>query len=307
MRAGYSPRFSLTSDADDTGGGPVLNLPKGMERAHPHSPPQVGILGPLEVRSAGGAGTGAAVSGIRVRTLLAALTARLGQAMSTERILKEVWADNPPATDRKAVAVAVLRLRRVLGDNEGRWLLTRPSGYVLDIPPDHLDAVRAETLVREGRAALAAGDPRVAARHLTRALDQWRGEPYADANAISTVSQRITELENLRSEAVQAHIDARLELGHHQELVGELRSLTAANPLHEPHWLQLMLALYRSGKQAEALAAYMQLRQALAENLGIDPGRQLQELHLRILRADAGLLTGSGPTAPAEPLLVRQS
>ncbi len=273
----------------------MLKSPKGMECIIPHSPPQVGILGPLEVRSAGDAGTGVSVSGIRVRALLAALTARIGQAMPTERILKEVWADNPPATDRKAVAVAVLRLRRVLGDHEGRWLLTRPSGYVLDIPPDHLDAVRAERLVREGKAALAAGNPRTASRYLTRALAQWRGEPYADANATSSVAQRITELESLKSEAVQARIDAKLELGYHQELIGELRSLTAANPLHEPHWLQLMLALYRSGKQAEALAAYMKLRQGLAENLGVDPGRQLQELHLRILRADAGLLTR--PTA----------
>lgn len=227
--------------------------------------------------------------------------------MSTERILKEVWADNRPTTDRKAVAVAVLRLRRVLGDREGRWLLTRPSGYVLDIPPDHLDAVRAESLVREGKAALAAGDPRTASQLLARALAEWRGDPYADANATSTVVQRIIELEGLKAEAVQARIDADLDLGHHQELVGELRSLTAANPLHEPHRLQLMLALYRSGRQAEALSAYMTLRQALADNLGVDPGRPLQDLHLRILRADPGLLTGSVTELSPQLLLACRS
>ncbi|WP_079149832.1 AfsR/SARP family transcriptional regulator [Streptomyces agglomeratus] len=268
-------------------------MPTWMKHENPQSPPQVGILGPLEVRFTERSGSEVSVSGIRVRSLLAALTAQLGEAMSTERILKEVWADNRPTTDRKAVAVAVLRLRRVLGDREGQWLLTRPSGYVLAIPPDHLDAVRAERLVREGKAALAAGDPGMASQFLTRALAEWRGDPYADANATSTVVQRIIELEGLKAEAVQARIDADLDLGHHQELVGELRSLTAANPLHEPHWLQLMLALYRSGRQAEALAAYMTLRQALADNLGVDPGQQLQELHLRILRADAGLLTES--------------
>lgn len=285
----------------------MLTMPKGMEHGNPKTPPYVGILGPLEVRLPEVSGSEVSVSGIRVRALLAALTAQLGEAMSTERILKEVWADNRPTTDRKAVAVAVLRLRRVLGDREGRWLLTRPSGYVLDIPPDHLDAVRAESLVREGKAALAAGDPRTASQLLARALAEWRGDPYADANATSTVVQRIIELEGLKAEAVQARIDADLDLGHHQELVGELRSLTAANPLHEPHRLQLMLALYRSGRQAEALSAYMTLRQALADNLGVDPGRPLQDLHLRILRADPGLLTGSVTELSPQLLLACRS
>ncbi|MET9610196.1 AfsR/SARP family transcriptional regulator [Streptomyces sp. NPDC006512] len=278
-----------------------------MEHKNPQCPIRVGVLGPLEVRFTERSGSEVPVSGIRVRSLLAALTAQLGEAMSTERILKEVWADNRPTTDRKAVAVAVLRLRRALGDPEGQWLLTRPSGYVLDIPPEHLDAVRAERLVREGKAALAAGDPRSASQLLTSALAQWRGDPYADAQATSTVVQRVIELEGLRAEAIQARIDADLELGRHQELVGELRSLTAANPLHEPHWLQLMLALYRSGRQAEALAAYMTLRQALADHLGVDPGRQLQELHLRILRADVGLLTGSATAVSPRPLLMSRS
>ncbi|MFK4221302.1 BTAD domain-containing putative transcriptional regulator [Streptomyces sp. NPDC020880] len=256
------------------------------------------MLGPLEVRFAGNSKSGVSVGGIRVRTLLAVLTVRVGEAMSTEDILHEVWADSPPATDRKAVAVAVLRLRRVLGDRDGQWLLTRPSGYVLDIPPDHLDAVRAERLIREGKAALAAGNPRTASLSLGRALAQWRGAPYANANATSTVVQRTRELESLKSEAVQARIDADLELGHHQELVGELRSLTTANPLHEPHWLQLMLALYRSGRQAEALATYTKVRQVLAEKLGVDPGRQLQEVHVGILQADPGLLPGSVTAVP---------
>ncbi|ATW47929.1 AfsR/SARP family transcriptional regulator [Streptomyces peucetius] len=288
-------------------GGAILMMPNWMVRSEPKLPPRVGILGPLEVRFAENSGSGVSVNGIRVRALLAALTAQLGEAMSTERILNEVWADNPPATDRKAVAVAVLRLRRVLDDRDGQWLLTRPSGYVLAIPPDHLDAARAERLVREGKAALTAGDPRVASQSLRHALDQWRGEPYADAHATAAVVRRTSELESLKSEAVQARIDADLELGHHQELVGELRSLTAANPLHEPHWLQLMLALYRSGRQAESLGAYMDVRQALAEKLGVDPGRQLQELHLRILRADAGLLYGSATAVSSQLLLAGRS
>ncbi|WP_257002461.1 AfsR/SARP family transcriptional regulator [Streptomyces sp. WZ.A104] len=276
-------------------------MPHWIQHTHPRIPPQVGVLGPLEVRLSENSTPGVPgepVGGIRVRTLLAALTVRLGEVMSTEHILKEVWADNPPATARKAVAVAVLRLRRVLGDPDGRWLLTRPSGYVLDIPPDHLDAVRAESLVREGKTALATDAPHLAAQSLGRALAQWRGDPYADANATATVMQRTSELESLRSTAVQARIDADLALGRHQELVGELRTLTAADPLHEPHWLQLMLALYRSGRQAEALAAYTTLRRTLAEKLGVDPGRQLQEAHMGILQADTGLLL-PGPAAGA--------
>lgn len=241
------------------------------------------------------------VGGIRVRALLGALTARLGTVMSTESILKEVWSEGQPATERKAVAVAVLRLRRVLGDSQGQWLLTRPSGYVLDIPPDHVDAVRAERLVREGKEALAAGHPGLASRCLARALAHWRGEPYADAGTPSVVVQHITELESLKSEAVQVRIDAELALGQHREVIGELRSLTEANPLHEPHWLQLMLALYRSGQQAEALAAYMRLRQTLADNMGVDPGQALQALYLRMLRADAGLLGGPLPVLSGQP------
>ncbi|MFF4371660.1 BTAD domain-containing putative transcriptional regulator [Streptomyces sp. NPDC001594] len=278
-------------------------MPEWPEPEKLQSPPCVGVLGPLEVRLSERSGTEVSVGGTRVRSLLAALTAQLGEAMSTERILKEVWGDNRPTTDRKAVAVAVLRLRRVLGDREGQWLLTRPSGYVLDIPPDHLDALRAERLVREGKAALAAGDPRTASRHLASALAEWRGDPYAGAEATSTVSRRTIELEVLKAEAVEARIDAELELGNHQELLGELRSLTTANPLHEPHWRQLLLALYRSGRQADALAAYTTLRGSLADHLGVDPGPQLQDLHLRILRADTGLLAGRAPVQSRRLLL----
>lgn len=274
----------------------MLTSSEPMVGLSPGCAPQIGILGPLEVHPAGCFERGVSVGGIRIRALLGALTARLGKVMTTEHILKEVWAESQPSTERKAVAVAVLRLRRVLGDSEGRWLLTRPSGYVLDIPADHLDSVRAERLVWEGKDALAANRPRLASRCLTRALAHWRGDPYADAGTSSAVVQHVTELESLRSEAVQARIDADLALGQHRELLGELRSLTTANPLHEPHWLQLMLALYRSGKQAEALAAYMSLRQTLAENMGVDPGQPLQELYLRILRVDAALLSGPAPT-----------
>ncbi|MFJ9668967.1 AfsR/SARP family transcriptional regulator [Streptomyces sp. NPDC101219] len=138
--------------------------------------------------------------------------------------------------------------------------------------------------MREGRDALTAGRAGLASRCLTRAL-----------------AQHVAELESLRSEAVQARIDADLALGQHRELIGELRSLTAANPLHEPHWLQLMLALYRSGKQAEALAAYIKLRQILAENMGVDPGQQLQDLYLRMLRVDTGLLAEPAPALSWRP------
>ncbi|MBB1242739.1 AfsR/SARP family transcriptional regulator [Streptomyces durbertensis] len=283
-----------------------MNVLENTGHTIPKSPPRVEILGPLIVRSVDSAETGKSVGGVRVRTLLAVLAASLGQTITTERILKEVWADNPPATARKAVAVAVLRLRRVLDDPAGGWLVTHPSGYALEIPPDNLDALRAERLVREGKAALGAGDPQAASRYLTRALAQWRGEPYADTTATTTVLQRANELSYLRSEAVQVRIEADLALGRHRELVGELRSLTAAQPLHEPHWLQLMLALYRSGKQAEALAVYGQLQRTLAEKLGVDPGRQLQELHLQMLRADAELLSWS-ECRPYQSLLDRQA
>ncbi|MFJ9646019.1 BTAD domain-containing putative transcriptional regulator [Streptomyces sp. NPDC101206] len=271
-------------------------MPVPIADLNPGAAPQIGILGPLEVHPAGQFEHRVSVGGIRIRALLGALTARRGKVMTSEQILKEVWSESQPVTERKAVAVAVLRLRRVLGDSEGKWLLTRPSGYVLNVPPGHVDAVRAERLVREGKDALTAGQAGLASRCLTRALAHWRGDPYTDAGTSPAVIQHVTELESLRSEAVQARIDADLALGQHRELIGELRSLTAANPLHEPHWLQLMLALYRSGKQAEALAAYVELRRTLADNMGVDPGQQLQDLYLRMLRVDTGLLTGPVPT-----------
>jgi YVTN family beta-propeller protein len=189
-----------------------------------------------------------------------------------------------------ALSVYLSRLRRLLADGDGDELLaTQAPGYVLRVPPERLDARRFEALLEEGREALADGDAQQAAATLRAALSLWRGPPLADLAYERFAQTETRRLEELRLAALEERIEADLALGRHDALVAELESLVAENPYRERLQGQLMLALYRCGRQAEALDAYRRARRTFADELGIDPGPRLAELERAILRQDASL------------------
>ena len=250
------------------------------------------ILGPLEVW------TGQDWSGIgapKWRALLAALLLNPGQAVSTDRLAAALWGDDPPDRATNLVSVYVLRLRRALGDPEGRVLTTRAPGYQLLLGPGDLDAERFETLAGRGREALADGDPDRAAELLEEALELWRGPALADVPPSALVTAEADRLEESRLSALELRIEADLGCGRPAQLVPELRRLLSDHQLREALWALLIRALDGAGRHAEALAAYGQAREVIAEELGVDPGPELQGLYQAMLTADAG----PRPPAPA--------
>jgi DNA-binding SARP family transcriptional activator len=251
------------------------------------------ILGPLEVW------TGQDWGGIgapKWRALLAALLLNRGQAVSTDRLIAELWGDDPPDRAANLVSVYVLRLRRVLGDPEGRVLTTRAPGYQLLLHPGDLDAERFETLARQGRKTLGEGEPRRAAEALAEALGLWRGRALADVPPSALVAAEADRLEESRLAALELRIDADMGCGLHAQLVPELRRLLSDQPLREGLWALLIRALDGAGRRAEALAAYGQAREVISEELGVDPGPELQRLYQALLAADA-----AAPAADREP------
>jgi DNA-binding SARP family transcriptional activator/Tfp pilus assembly protein PilF len=260
------------------------------------------VLGPLEVRTREGwSGIGAP----KWRALLGALLVRPGQIVPTGRLIDELWGDDAPPGARKLVSGYVLRLRRMIGDPDGRVLMTRSPGYQLLAAHSDLDARRFEDLLAAGRNALAQDDARQAADLLAGALALWRGPAFADVPPGPLVTSESDRLEELRLTALELRIEADLAGGRDPEVVAELRRLTAEHPLRERLWGALMRALQRSGRPAEALEVYAQVREVIAEQLGADPGPDLQQLHQRILagdRAPGGQLPpGEGPAEMREP------
>jgi DNA-binding SARP family transcriptional activator len=241
------------------------------------------ILGPLEAVEAG---RPVPLGGAKQRALLAVLLLEANRPVSSDRLVDALWGESPPGTPHHAVQVYVSQLRKALG---GEAIVTRPPGYVVPVEPDALDLHRFERLVERGRGALAGGDADAASRTLREALDLWRGPPLADFAFEAWAQGAIARLEELRLVAVEDRIEADLALGRHAELVGELEAIVRAHPLRERPRGQLMLALYRAGRQAEALAAYQDARRALVEELGIDPGPALQRLERAILTQDESL------------------
>jgi DNA-binding SARP family transcriptional activator/tetratricopeptide (TPR) repeat protein len=243
------------------------------------------ILGPVEVWD------GAQqldLGGSKPRALLAVLLVHANQVVSTERLIDQVWGEAPPPTSRTLVQVYVSRLRQALhrsrdGSATDQALVTRPSGYLLRVGPGELDLDRFEGLTAEARRAAGAGDLKRAAECWGAALVLWRGP--ALAGAASEVLRRATapRLEEARLVAVEERLAADLSLGRHVELVGELETLVGEHPLRERLRRQLMLALYRSGRRAEALAVYRSTRQVLVEELGLEPSPALQDLERAIL------------------------
>ena len=249
------------------------------------------ILGPLEVHETG---ESVPLGGKKQRSLLAILLLNANHVVSTDRLIDELWGAEAPQTAAKALQVHVSQLRKALEPDRapgeaGRVLVTRAPGYVLRLEPGELDLERFERLASEGRAALAARDPARAASLLREALALWRGPPLAEVAYADFAQREISRLEELRLSILEDRIQADLDCGRHAEVIGELETLVAAEPLRERLRAQLMLALYRSGRQAEALDAYREARSALVEELGIEPSRGLKELEAGILEQDPAL------------------
>src|SRR5215208_5580275 len=241
------------------------------------------ILGPLEVWDGG---CEVSLGGPKPRALLAVLLLHPNEVVPADRLIDELWGEEPPERAAGALRVNVSRLRKALPQDV---LTTRSPGYVLRVEPDQLDLHRFERLVDAGRSLLARGLATEASERLHDALSLWRGPALADFAYESFVQAVIARLEEIRLAAVELRIDADLVLGRHAELVGELEALVAEHPLRERLRMYLMTALYRSGRQAEALDAYQEARRALVDGLGIEPSTALQELERAILRQDAAL------------------
>jgi WD40 repeat protein/DNA-binding SARP family transcriptional activator len=257
------------------------------------------ILGPLEVWSEQ---RRLPLGGSKQRMLLAVLLLHRNTVVSIDRLVDELWTGRPPATAVKIVQVYVSQLRKALGGprkpgDAEEVLVTKAPGYLLRVGPDELDSDRFERLVEEGKRVLGAGSPRLATRTLLEALALWRGPALADFAHESFAQPEIGRLEEVHLSALAIRIDADLALGRHEELVGELEALVAENPLRERLRGQLMLALYRAGRQADALEVYRETREVLHGELGLDPGRALQSLERSILLQDTALELAEPPFA----------
>src|SRR6266540_2224596 len=251
------------------------------------------ILGPLEVLD--DEGRPIPIHRGKEQALLAYLLLHRNELVASERLIDELWAERPPATAPKILQNAVSQLRKALG--EGR-LATRPPGYVLRLEPGELDLDRFERLAAEGRKT---GD----AERLREALAVWRGEPLANLRDELFAQRAALNLEEQRLAVLEDRIEADLAAGRHGELVSELEELVAEHPVRERLYGQLMLALYRGGRQAEALEAYQRARRTLGAELGLEPGPQLQELERRILKQDPALATPARAERQRGPLPLR--
>jgi DNA-binding SARP family transcriptional activator len=240
------------------------------------------ILGPLEVAANGRA---VPLGGTKQRALLAVLLLHRSAVVPTDRLVEDLWGAEAPAAAAKTVQVHVSRLRKALGNAA---LETRAGGYALNVEAESVDLFRFEDLTQDGRRLLAAGDPAAARAAFGEALALWRGPPLADFTYEPFAQTEISRLEELRVAALEDRIDADLALGETASLVPELEALIASHPLRERLRRQLMLALYRGGRQADALRAYREARSAL-DDLGIEPARALRELEAAILRHDPSL------------------
>jgi class 3 adenylate cyclase/predicted ATPase/DNA-binding winged helix-turn-helix (wHTH) protein len=255
------------------------------------------ILGPLEALDEG---KQVALGGSKLRAVLALLLLHRGETLSSDRLIDELWGEEPPATAAKTLQVHVSRLRKALASgtgDAGEVVVTSPHGYGLDIEPEQVDAYRFEHLLAEGRGELAANRPAQALPALEEAVAMWRGPALADLSYEAFAQAEIARLEDLRLAALEQLIEAKLALGRHVEVVGQLETLILEHPYRERLRAQLMLALYRSDRQADALQAYQDARRSLVEELGIEPGERLRELEGAILAQDTSL---AAPGPPAE-------
>jgi len=235
------------------------------------------------------------------RRLLAVLALQLGEAVSQDQLAEALWGEHAPRSATNTLQNYVLHLRRALQHADGMQIRTDPAGYRLEAPTDLVDARLAERLIAQGREAAAAGDLAAATRLLREALALWRGRALAEFSDQPFAQAETARLEELHESAREDLADAELALGHHHEILGELEVMVASHPLRERRWGQLLLARYRDGRQAEALEGFRALRGTLRDELGVDPGPELQDLHDQILHQDPALAWRSPEQAPALP------
>ncbi len=268
----------------------------------PQGPADFRLLGPVEVIVDG---RSIALGGAKQRALLALLVLHANEVISRARLIDELWGERAPASVEHSIVVYVSRLRKALqatGAAESPLLDTEAGGYVLRAEPEQIDVQRFERALERGGRALAEGAAGEASDILRSASAEWRGEPLSDLVSAPFVEGASWRLAELRLAALESRIDADLALGRHAELVGELESLVRANPLNERLCAQLMVALYRSGRQARALEVYRTTRRYLVDELGIDPSEDLQRLEQAILRHDPELgfpAAGIGGRSPS--------
>jgi DNA-binding SARP family transcriptional activator len=264
----------------------------------------VRILGPVEIQDER---TGVRIlpTGAKQRALLGALVVKAGHDVSVHRLIDELWGDAPPANAANALQAHVARLRRRLpepGGPAGRpheWIATGSLGYVLHLGPAGTDAQRFHGLTAQGRQA-AARDPGRAAELLRTALSLWRGAALEGSGHGDICAAEAAQLEEHRVSALEMMYDALLRAGRHGEVIGELEELTCDHPLRERFYDLLMVALYRCGRQAEALNVYDRARKRLVHELGVEPGPDLRGRMQAILRQDAALAL-PGPPPPCRP------
>jgi DNA-binding SARP family transcriptional activator len=227
----------------------------------------------------------------KTRVLLAALLLRANRVVPVDRLIDTLWDGRPPRTCVPALHNYVMRLRLCLGGRHHAPIRTVPPGYLIDIGPHELDLWRFTELRDRGRRCARSGDFAGAAENFRAALALWRGTPLADVAAPALHLVQVPQLAELRSQTLEWRVDADLELGRYAQLVPELCTLVADEPLRERFRAQLMLALHRCGRHAAALDVYRGAHRVLAAELGAEPGPELRELHCRIMSAAGSLVT----------------
>lgn len=259
-------------------------------------PVWVGLLGPLSVQSRD---ESFHVTAARQRSLLAALAVRAGDVVPADALAEAVWDGAPPASWQETIRNYVRRLRVVLGDHVGGRILTRSPGYLLQVGHDEVDILSFEARCRAGRAAAREGDWHAATATLSAAEALWRGTPFADVPSSRVRDAHLPYLEEMRLAALEARFDADLRLSPSRaaDVIPDLQKLTSQHPERERLRAQLMLALYRAGRQAHALNVYQAAWRYSVSELGVEPGPGLRDMHQRILLADPALLAGQPVTA----------
>ena len=254
---------------------------------------RVELLGGLEVRD--DEERDIVVTGAKLRALLVLLALQAGRVVSAEQLIDALWGEDPPAGVRNGLQALVSKLRRALGDPE--IVAMRGSGYALDVAEESVDVHRFEALVRRGRAAITDGDREAAVASLAEADGLWRGSALADFAYDDFALPVISQLSELRVAAVEERIELELELGRHQRVIAALEALVAEHPLRERLRELLMVALYRAGRQADALRTFQEGRTILAEELGLEPGPELRRLEAAVLAQDPALDEDAAPVA----------
>lgn len=252
---------------------------------------QIKVLGAMDMTVAG---RSYVPSAAKPRQVLALLALRAGEVVPVDTLIEEVWGDDPPRSALTTLQTYILHLRRCIssasdGADAKQILATRFNGYTLDGHVVEVDADRFRRLVRSGLNCMEIGDQATASRTLSEALALWSGQALVDLTRGASLSIEATSLEHSRMSALEARIEADLELGRHQMLLGELPMLVARHPMNESLCEKLMLALYRSGQQWRALNAFQELRKVLTEELGIEPSPRLQSLQQAMLARDLSL------------------